>query len=96
MCAATSKQQVIFLSEVLGASRKLLDLRYLKKMPTEAQWSHLNFGNERPPWKDFKFRSQALRQIVPAEGLLDCLRRLCHKGYKIWKWKYNGAEECLL
>ncbi len=44
--------QVIFLSDVLGASGKLLDPRYLGRRPQNAKWSVLNFPTEKPPLKD--------------------------------------------
>lgn len=62
-------QQVNFLSEVLGASGKLLDVRYLKKRPADAQWSRLNFGNECPPRKDFKFWAQASARALLPQGV---------------------------
>ena len=89
-------QQVLFLSCVLGASGKTLDLKYLKKSEAGEKWSTLNFPNEQPPPKDFCLWEKALRQIVPAEGIMDRLGNFQHKGYKIWPWRYDSENARLL
>ena len=89
-------QQVLFLSCVLGASGKTLDAKYLKKRPEEEQRSKLKFPNKRPPRKDFKLWEKALRQIVPAEGIMDRLGAFKHEGYKIWPWCYDPTSYRLL
>ena len=88
-------QQVLFLSEILGASGKELDLRYLRRRPLDERWSTLDFPQEKPPRKDFQLWEQALRQLVPAEGIQDRLGPFLHDGYKIWPWRHNAASNTL-
>ena len=48
--------QVIFLSDILGASGRSLDPKYLRKRPHNEQWSRLTYPNKQPPDKHFQFR----------------------------------------
>ena len=89
-------QQVMFLSEILGASGKILDRKYLQKRPEAERWSRLNYPNEKPPWKDFELWATAIQHIVPAEGIMDRLGRFNHEDYKIWPWRYDSTAERLL
>ena len=41
-------QQVLFLSCVLGATGKLLDMKYMSKTKDDEDWSTINFPQERP------------------------------------------------
>jgi hypothetical protein len=89
-------QQVLFLSDILGASGKTLDGRYVKKRRPGETWSELKFPHEQPPRKDFTFWAQALQQLVPAGGIMDRLGRFHHQGYKRWPWRYDGINSRLL
>ena len=82
-------QQVLFLLCVLGASGKTLDAKYLKKRQEGETWSRLKFPNERPPAKDFRLWEKALKQLVPADGIMDRLGPFNHEGYKVWQWRYD-------
>ena len=75
--------QVLFLLCVLGTSGKLLDKRYLERRQTNVRWSRLDFPNKTPPNKDFTLWRQALKHIVPADGIMDCLGRFNHDSYKM-------------
>jgi hypothetical protein len=88
--------QVLFLSDVLGASGRVLDERYLRKRPKHEVWSILKFPQERPPPADFNLWKIALRQLVPVEGLPVRLGRFLHKGYKRWEWRVCTQEQHLL
>ena len=63
-------QHVLFISCVLGASGKSVDKKYMTKRKPEEKWSTLRFPKENPPNKDFQLWRIALRQIVPAGGIL--------------------------
>ena len=39
---------------------------------------------------------KALRQIVPAEGIINRLGAFKHEGYKIWPWRYDPTSSRLL
>ena len=79
-------QQVLFLSDILGAGGKSLGHKYLKCHPKHDQWSSLRFPKEAPPWKDFKFKhwKDAIHQIIPAGGDRDRLRDFKSNGHKIY------------
>ena len=89
-------QQVLFLSCIMGASGKHLDEKYLKRRPTQEQWSKLNFPKENPPRKDFKLWKEALHSIVTAEGLPDRLGRYLHDNCKKWEWRLDEDTNRLL
>ena len=48
-------QQVLFMSDILGAEGKSLDYQYLKCRPKHEKGSSLQFPKEAPPQKYFKF-----------------------------------------
>ena len=62
-------QQVLFLSDILGAGGKSIDLQCFKCGPRHEKWSSFRFLKEAHPRKDFKLWNKALRQIVPAGGI---------------------------
>ena len=47
-------QQVMFISDVLYAAGKNVDMKYLTQRQAEEKWSTLRFQNDQPPWNDFK------------------------------------------
>jgi hypothetical protein len=51
------------------------------------------FPWERPSTKAYRLWSQAVRQIVPAEGITDRLGPFIHDAYKVWEWQYNEEEQ---
>ena len=77
-------QQVLFLSCVLGASGKTLDMKYMTPRQAEEKWSTLTFPKEKPPREYFTLWKLALWQIVPIGGIPDRFGRLTHDGYKVW------------
>jgi hypothetical protein len=89
-------QQVLFLSCVLNASGRDLDVKYLYPRPEGQQWSVLKFPKEKLTPSEFKLWLEALRQLVPAGGVAVCLGRSLHKGYKVWDWRVCIDEELLL
>jgi hypothetical protein len=58
-------QMVIFLSDVLGASGRCLDERYLRKRPAGEKWSTLKFPKEKPSLADFRLWQHAFTRVVP-------------------------------
>lgn len=89
-------QQVLFLSDVVSASGRSLDERYLTRRRQDEMWSDIKFPQERSPPADFTLWRRALRQIVPAAGLPVHLGRFLHKGYKRWEWRVWTQEQYLL
>ena len=89
-------QQVLFLSDVIGASGSGLDERYLRRRRRDEIWSALDFPKEKPSSSDFRLWCQALRQLVPPAGLPVRLGRFLHQGYKVWEWRVCRTEQYLL
>ena len=89
-------QQVLFLSDILGASGSTLDERYLRRRRKDEVWSTIKFPRERPPPADFRLWQQAIQSLVPAAGLPVRLGKLLHKGYKIWEWRVCYRDQYLL
>jgi hypothetical protein len=56
-------QQVIFLLDVMDASRRAIDRRYLDKRPHNNQWFSLIFPKEMLPHSDFRLWKEVLPQI---------------------------------
>ena len=63
-------QQVIFLSDIMDASGRAIDSKYLEERPWNEQWSSLIFPKERPSDKDFLLWKAALPQIRALGGRL--------------------------
>lgn len=82
-------QQVLFLSDILGASGKSLDTRYMQLRPSEQNWYTLKFPTEKPTVKDLWLWRQALRQVAPAGGVPDRLGPFVGKGHKVWEWRHE-------
>ena len=88
-------QQILFLSDILGASGKQLDQKYLRKRPHGDKWSKRRFPKECPPNKDFKLWKLALHQVAPPGGIQDRLGRLKATPSKIWDWRYDEDAQRL-
>ena len=56
-------QQVIFLSDVMDASKRAIELKYLEEQPWNKRWSSLIFFKERPSDSNFRLWNAALLQI---------------------------------
>ncbi len=85
-------QQAVFISDVLDASRKAIDRRYLTRCQKRDLWLTLIFPQERPPDKDFKLWENALLCIAPRGRLQDCIGKFVEKGHKIWEWRYDKEQ----
>ena len=81
--------QVLFLSDILSASGKILDGNCLLRRKTDEKWSKLNFPKEQPPKKDFTLCKAYIRQVVPDVGIMDRLGNLPQDGHKICNWRHD-------
>ena len=81
-------QQVIFLSDVMDASGRAMDSKYLEERPWNEKWSSLIFPKERPSASDFRLWREALPQIRALGGRLHIGRHL-REGHKTWAWRYD-------
>ena len=74
--------QVLFLSDILGASGHLLDEKYLRRREVGNKWPTYNFPKEKPPNKDINLWQTALRRLVPVEGRNEALGQVTGEGHK--------------
>ena len=88
--------QELFLSGILSASGKILDGKYLVRHKTYDKCSKLKFPKEQPHNKDFTLWKAAIKQVVPARGIMNQLGNLTQYGHKIWKWRHNEDNSRLL
>ena len=63
--------EVLFSSDILIASGKILDGKYLVQCNTDEKLSKLNSPKEHPPNKDFTLWKAALLEFVSAGGITD-------------------------
>ena len=89
-------QQVLFLSDVLGASGNYLDRKYLKQRCVGEQWSTFRFPKEKPPRKDFWLWKQEIAQLILAGGIMDRLGNFKAPLHKIWEWRLDNEDMRLL
>ncbi len=76
-------QQVLYLSDVMDASGRALDWKYLHPLPRGEAWFTLVFPLECPALRDFRLWREALRQIRALGGRLH-LGRYTRPGHKVW------------
>ena len=88
--------QVLFLSDIMIASCKILDGKYLVQRKTYEKWLKLNSPKEQPPNKNFNLWKAAIRKVVPAGGIMYRLGNLTQDGHKIWNWRHDEDNSCLL
>ena len=81
-------QQVLYLSDVMDASGRAIDRRYLQPRPMLETWSDLVFPIEFPAPRDFRIWKEAIPQIRALGGRLH-LGRYIRQGHKIWVWRYD-------
>jgi hypothetical protein len=75
-------QQVIFLSDMMDASGRAIESKYLDERPYGEQWSSLIFPKEMSSCSDFRLWKEALPQIRAMDGRLHIGPHLRH-GHKI-------------
>jgi hypothetical protein len=81
-------QQVIFLSDVMDASGRAIESKYLEERPRNERWSSLIFPKEMPSDSDFRIWNEAVLSIRALGGRLHIGGHL-RQGHKIWPWKYD-------
>jgi hypothetical protein len=81
-------QQVLDLSDVMDASGRAIDRKYLQPRPVEEIWSDLVFPIEFLAPRDFRIWKDAIPQIRALRGRLN-LGRYIQQGHKIWEWRYD-------
>ena len=79
-------QQVLFLSDILGASGGLLDKRYLEMRRVGEQWSSTKFPCKAVNASEMGLWSRATTQVVTRGPAQASLGRLKTGGHKQWEW----------
>jgi hypothetical protein len=80
-------QQVLFLSDILGAGGGSVDKRYLRKRRVGECWSSMKFPREEVTVPDMELWCRAIAQVVvhgPAQTSLGVFRA---NGHKLWEWR---------
>jgi hypothetical protein len=79
-------QQVLYLSDVMDASGRAIERKYLQPRPMEETWSDLVFPMEKLAPRDCRIWKDAIPQICAPVGRLH-LGRYVQQGHKIWEWR---------
>ncbi len=87
-------QQVLYLSDVVDASGRAIDQKYLRPRPRLESWSSLVFPLEYPTPRDFRLWRKAIPQIR-ALGRRLYLGKYVRPGHKIWEWRYDLERSTL-
>jgi hypothetical protein len=81
-------QEVLFLLDVMDASSRAIDRKYLDPRPMDESWSSLSFPIKQPATRDFKLWKAAIPQMRSLGGRLH-LGNYKEQGHKIWAWQYD-------
>ncbi len=79
-------QEVLFLSDVIDASSRAMDRRYLEPRPMEEAWSTLSFLIEQHPAQDFKLWRDGSHPPNHGTWGSTTPRRLHGEDHIIWAW----------
>ena len=80
-------QQVLFLSDILGASGGSLDKCYLQKRQPEERWSTMKFPREEVTTPEMELWCQAIAQVVAHGQALTSLGSYKIDGHELWEWR---------
>jgi hypothetical protein len=81
-------QEVLFLLDVMDASGRVINRKYLDPKPMDDSLSSLSFPIKQPATQDFKLWKATIPQIWALGGCLH-LRNYKEQGHKIWAWQYD-------
>ncbi len=85
-------QQVLFLSDILGASGGSLDKRYLQKRQIGDHWSSMKFPCEEVTESEMIFWRRAIAQVVACGHAQSSLGRLKTGGHTGWEWHVQESK----
>ncbi len=85
-------QQVIFLSEILDAGGRAINIKYVRRCPQDKSWSTVIFPQERPSAQDFCLWKQAIAELDI--GVRNNLRigSFISRGHKLWDWSLDERK----
>jgi hypothetical protein len=87
-------QQVLFVSDVMDAGGRALDLKYLDIREYDDRWSSFRFPTQSVSNKDIRLWRNALHQIRHVRT--GNLGGFITKGHKIWEWRFDEDQNRLL
>jgi hypothetical protein len=79
-------QQVLFLSDILGAGGESLDKQYLQERWETDCWSTMKFPWEIVTEVEMQLWRTAIMQVVAAGPACNRLGAFIEEGHKIWDW----------
>jgi hypothetical protein len=85
-------QQVLFLSDNLGASGGSWDKQYLQKRRIGDHWLSMKFPREEIMEPEMGFWRRAIAQVVLRGPAQSCLGRLKTGGHKVWEWQVQESK----
>ena len=80
-------QQVLFLSDILGAGGKSLDKQYFQKRWDANRWSTMRFPWEMVTEVEMHLWRTAITQVVATGPARNRLGTFVAEGHKIWDWR---------
>ena len=80
-------QQVLFLSDILGAGGELLDKQYFQKWQDADPWSMMRFPREMMTEVEMHLWRTTNTQVVAAGPARNRLGTFVAEGHKIWDWR---------
>ena len=87
-------QQVVFVSDVMDAGGRALDLKYLNKRDKQERWSSYCFPKQVVSNKDIRLWRNALHQIRHVRTTH--LGAFLSRGHKLWEWRFDEDRNRLL
>jgi hypothetical protein len=87
--------QVLFMSDILTASRNMIALEILSPRPRGEAWSTMRWPNENPTTSDMALWRNAMHAICPSRCLCQGVGRFVRQTHRIWKWYWNSNESTL-
>ncbi len=85
-------QQVLFLSDILGASGGSLDKRYLEVRRLREQWSSIKFPREEVNAAEMGLWRRATAQVAAQGPAQTSLGSMKTGGHKQWEWRVQESN----
>ena len=89
-------QEALFVSDVLNASGRSVDLKYTSERSGGTSWSSIRFPQERPTESDMTLWTAALFRISPMGRAILRMREFSTMGHKRWDWRHDEEKDQLL
>ncbi len=87
--------QLLFLSDILTASRHNINPEVLSRQPSGEAWSRMQWPNECPIKSDWQLWREAMLAICPSWHLLTRVGHFIAPTHKVWRWIWNKRSATL-